>query len=184
MIKADNFKIDNFNIDNLILNVNSMIKEVKTEVKEEVKKDSNIEVWTAKAQLENPTFNTKEIMTIVNQKALESFTTPNINMKKCVEDCNNCKYLNHPKKDSRNCWKYGNISLKRANDKGYNVKTTLQAHLSEGLKSLNDEVLNGSFMDEVNLSTNEKLEGIPTLNMPNIFLRGLYPPTYKIKKNF
>ena len=25
-------------------------------------------------------------MTIVNKKALESFTTPNINMKKCIED--------------------------------------------------------------------------------------------------
>lgn len=184
MIKADNFKIDNFNIDNLILNINSIIKEVKTEVKEEAKKNNNIEVWTAKAQLENPTFNTKEIMTIVNQKALESFTTPNINMKKCIEDCNNCKYLNHPKKDSRTCWKYGNISLKRANDKEYNVKTTLQAHLSEGLKELNDEVLNGSFMDEVNLSTNEKLEGIPTLNMPNIFLQVQFMQFVENNKEF
>lgn len=160
-----------------IEDLTSLINQASNIIEETIAKDvkeakSTIEVWTETALLNNPKASTLDITKEINLKAHRSYTQPKTNLNKCIEDCNNCKYLNHKTASSRTCHKYGNVSLHRANHiKGDVAKTTLQAHLSDGLEGLNEDVMNGTFWNKIELTSNDKLDGIPTLNMPNIFLQ-------------
>lgn len=166
--------------------INNATVQLNEKEEEEKKKSENtVKVWINEELIKTPNASTIEIIKAVNSRAYNSNTSPKTDVKKCIEDCNSCKYLNHKNKTQRSCPKYGNISIRRAiMVNGHNVKTTVQAHLSEGLKELNDRVLSGAFMKDIELSSNDKLEGIPTLNMPNIFLQVQFMQFVELNKEF
>ena len=147
--------------------IDSVIKEEEEIIKEA---KSTMDTWVNVALIENPEATTKDVVKLVNAKFLDSYTFVKTDESKCIEDCSKCKYKNHKTATSRTCKKYGNLSIRKAViEKGGNIEKTVQAHMYNGIKELNDQVLSGDFMEKITTQSNDKLEGIPTLNMPNIF---------------
>ena len=62
-------------------------------------------------------------------------------------------------------------SIKKAEKLGYIVKTNLQAHIINGIESLEKEFLENKLVDKMNIKGNSKLGEIPSISFPNIFLQ-------------
>lgn len=167
------FDLTNLSVEDLTSLINSQMAKIDEQAKKDKEEhDAIMAVWVKQELLENPDADTIQVTRSVNAKFLNSYTTVNTDPKKCIEDCSKCKYLNHKTASSRTCKKYGNVSMRTAIlEKGADVDYTLQAHLANQLEKLNEEVMTGKFFKKITTQSNDKLEGIPTLNMPNIFLQ-------------
>lgn len=156
-------------IDEISSLINDLSSMVDDKSKRESEKEGFVEVWTKQLMLENPNGGTLDIISELNKKIKNSWTEVKTDENKCINDCKNCKYLNHKNPTAQTCKKYGNKSMRKAILlNGFDCDYTLMAHIANGIEKLNDLVLNGNLLGDVELDTNDKLEGIPTLNMPNI----------------
>lgn len=154
--------------------ISSLINDLSAMVEDKAKKDKEkegfIEVWTKQLLLEKPNASTKDIMLELNQKTKKSWSEVKTDENKCINNCSKCKYLNHRNATAQTCKKYGNKSMRKAILlNGFDCDYTLMAHIANGIHDLNKLVLEGKLLQDIELDTNDKLEGIPTLNMPNIF---------------
>ena len=157
-------------VDEISSLINNLSTKIDNKTKKENDKEGFIEVWTKQLMFEMTDKGSTDIILELNKKVKKSWTEVKTDEKKCINDCKNCKYLNHKNKTAQTCKKYGNKSMRKAILlNGFDCDYTLMAHIANGLEDLNKLVLSGKLLDDIELDTNDKLEGIPTLNMPNIF---------------
>lgn len=73
---------------------------------------------------------------------------------------------------------HANKSMKKALDNGWNVSNTTMAHICNGIEKLNSQLENGTLIKKVSIKTNSKLDGIPTIGFPNIFVQSTFMRLY------
>ena len=73
---------------------------------------------------------------------------------------------------------HNNRSTQKAISKGYTITNTCQAHITNSIDKLNQQLENGTLLKKVNLKSNSKLDGIPTIGFPNIFIQSSFMTLY------
>lgn len=91
---------------------------------------------------------------------LHSLDTENIERAKMV-------YLPHTNK-----------SMKKAQDKGWTVSNTTAAHIANGIEKLNTQLEQGLIVKKATIKSNAKLDGIPAISFPNIFVQSVFMRLY------
>lgn len=71
-----------------------------------------------------------------------------------------------------------NKSIAKAQNNGWVVNNTTAAHIANGIEKLNNQYLDGSLIKKVTIKSNSKLDGIPTIGFPNIFIQSTFMRLY------
>ena len=71
-----------------------------------------------------------------------------------------------------------NKSITKAQNNGWIVNNTTAAHIANGIEKLNNQYLDGSLIKKVTIKSNSKLDGIPTIGFPNIFIQSTFMRLY------
>ena len=67
-----------------------------------------------------------------------------------------------------------NKSIAKAQNNGWIVNNTTAAHIANGIEKLNNQYLDGSLIKKITIKSNSKLDGIPTIGFPNIFIQSTF----------
>ena len=73
---------------------------------------------------------------------------------------------------------HSNKSMKKAQDNGWKVTNTTGAHICNGIEKLNKQLEDGTLIKKISIKTNSKLDGIPTIGFPNIFIQSTFMRLY------
>ena len=73
---------------------------------------------------------------------------------------------------------HSNKSMKKAYDNGWKVTNTTGAHICNGIEKLNKQLEDGTLIKKISIKTNSKLDGIPTIGFPNIFIQSTFMRLY------
>ena len=73
---------------------------------------------------------------------------------------------------------HSNKSMKKALDNGWKVTNTTGAHICNGIEKLNKQLEDGTLIKKISIKTNSKLDGIPTIGFPNIFVQSTFMRLY------
>ena len=73
---------------------------------------------------------------------------------------------------------HSNKSMKKALDNGWKVTNTTGAHICNGIEKLNKQYEDGTLIKKISIKTNSKLDGIPTIGFPNIFVQSTFMRLY------
>lgn len=73
---------------------------------------------------------------------------------------------------------HSNKSMKKALDNGWKVTNTTGAHICNGIEKLNKQLEDGTLIKKISIKTNSKLDGIPTIGFPNIFIQSTFMRLY------
>ena len=73
---------------------------------------------------------------------------------------------------------HSNKSMKKAQDNGWKVTNTTGAHICNGIEKLNKQLEDGTLIKKISIKTNSKLDGIPTIGFPNIFVQSTFMRLY------
>ena len=73
---------------------------------------------------------------------------------------------------------HSNKSMKKAYDNGWKVTNTTGAHICNGIEKLNKQFEDGTLIKKISIKTNSKLDGIPTIGFPNIFVQSTFMRLY------
>ena len=73
---------------------------------------------------------------------------------------------------------HSNKSMKKAQDNGWIVSNTTGAHICNGIEKLNKQLEDGTLIKKISIKTNSKLDGIPTIGFPNIFVQSTFMRLY------
>lgn len=75
-----------------------------------------------------------------------------------------------------------NKVINKAKALGYTISNSTQANIANGLSKLEEEFSSGSIVKKISLGTNNKLNGIPTISFPNIFIQSEFLRLYNRNK--
>ena len=73
---------------------------------------------------------------------------------------------------------HSNKSMKKAQDNGWKITNTTGAHICNGIEKLNKQLEDGTLIKKISIKTNSKLDGIPTIGFPNIFIQSTFMRLY------
>lgn len=82
----------------------------------------------------------------------------------------------------RSFYKVGDKSamVNKALELGFKVPNTTGSAIALGLEKLESEFQNGILLDKINLNSNDKLNGIPTISFPNIAVQSTFMNLVKL----
>lgn len=72
------------------------------------------------------------------------------------------------------------VMVNKALELGFELPNTTGAAISLGLSNLESEFLEGRLIDSINLQSNDKLNGIPTISFPNIGVQATFMNLVKL----
>ena len=73
---------------------------------------------------------------------------------------------------------HSNKSMQKAQNNGWKVTNTTGAHICNGIEKLNKQFEDGTLIKKISIKTNSKLDGIPTIGFPNIFVQSTFMRLY------
>ena len=71
-----------------------------------------------------------------------------------------------------------NKSMTKALNNGWKVSNTTMAHIANGIEKLNAEFEQGIITKKATIKSNSKLDGIPAISFPNIFVQSTFMRLY------
>ena len=73
---------------------------------------------------------------------------------------------------------HSNKSMKKAQDNGWIVSNTTSAHIANNIEKLNSQLEQGLIVKKSTIKSNAKLDGIPAISFPNIFVQSTFMRLY------